>query len=154
MPAASKSLDEITSRLDALARAALTKQDIDPLREKLGQMGEVISSMKNGQFQRDIMDKMQRLENSISDIKASLSLIPSAAPARAAQSPQLATIESNAASMMASQPGKIAPAKPAQAPKPAEAGKQEITDQGSSAKTSKPGDIVKKIARLIITLVL
>ena len=163
------SLGEITSRLDALARAALTKQDIDPLREKLGQMGEVISSMKNGQFQRDIMDKMQHLENSISDIKASLSLMPSAAPARAAQSPQFAAIESNSASMMASQPGRIAPAKPAEPVKAEKQGSASgghdsstlkplsgdgITDQGSSGKTSKLIAVMKKIVRLLLTLVL
>ena len=154
-PADSKSFDEINSRLDALVRTALTKQDIEPLREKLGQMGEVLSSMKGSQFQREITDKLQHVENSIADIKASLSLMSSAAPAPAAQRPRVAEIESNSASMMALQPAKAAPAKPAEPAKPAAAPKQEIVDQGSSGgKAAKIIGVIKKISKLLITLVL
>jgi len=150
-PVDQKSFEEINSKLEALGRTALTKQDIEPLKEKLGQMGEVLSSMKNSQFQRDIMDKIQYLESSLSEIKTSLAQAP------AVQKPQPAAIESTSAAMLSPQPAKEASVKPAETVKPAQAAKPEATDQGSSGKASKfaaIGGILKKIFKLLITLVL
>jgi len=137
---------EITSKLETLSRAALTKQDIEPLRERLDQLGEALSSIKNGQFQRDIMDKIQYLENSISEIKSSLAQTSSAA------SPKYASIESNSVSMMSPQP--LKEAAPKKNSEPAKAVKTEIVDQGSSGKGAKLAAFVKKIFNMLLTIVL
>ena len=134
-PIDKKSLDEINSRLETLTSNSLTKQDIEPLKEKLNQMGEVLSLMKGNQFQREIMDKMQYLENSLSDIKASL-------------------IVKSSGSMVAPQPAKNSSPASTEPRKPAEAAKPKIVDQGSGGKASKLPEVVKKIFKLIITLIL
>ena len=129
-PAGTKSLDEINSKLETLNRNSLTKQDIEPLKEKLGQMGEVLSSMKSNQFQREIMDKIQYLENSLSDIKASL------AQPRAAARPE------------AAKEGSLAPAEPKT---PMGTSNHTIVDQGSGKKSSRIAGLIKKV---FITLIL
>ncbi|OGS07261.1 MAG: hypothetical protein A2270_02975 [Elusimicrobia bacterium RIFOXYA12_FULL_51_18] len=137
---------EITSKLETLSRAALTKQDIEPLKERLDQMGEALASIKNSQFQREIMDKIQYLENSLSDIKASMAQAPAAA------SPKYASIESNSVSMMSPQP--LKEAAPKKNSEPEKTVKTEIVDQGSSGKGAKLAAFVKKIFNLFLTIVL
>jgi len=126
-------MNGISSRLEALTRNSLTKQDIEPLKDKLGQLGEVLSSIKASQFQREVMDKIQYLENAISDIKASLAQAPAAASPKMVSERVLAPAEQKA---------------------PQENAKQEIIDQGSSGKTSTIAWIIKKIFKLFITLIL
>ncbi|OGR42535.1 MAG: hypothetical protein A2X35_12005 [Elusimicrobia bacterium GWA2_61_42] len=127
----------------------LTRQDlsqaIDPLRLKLDQMGEVISSIKNQQFQRDIMDKLAYLENAVGEIKTSLkqgqppAAQVSVAPAQVKEAPIKTMF------------GAQAPAKeekPKEEPQPA----TKITDTGS--KPSRVGPALKKAGRLVVTLAL
>ena len=132
-PADKEIMNGISSRLDALTRNSLTRQDIEPLKDKLSQMGEVLSSIKSSQFQREVMDKIQYLENSISDIKTSLAQAPVAVSPKPVNESAIAPVEPKA---------------------PLESGKQEIIDQGSSGKTSMLAGIIKKIFKLLITLVL
>lgn len=181
-PAGAKSLDEIDSKLETLAANSLTKRDIEPLKEKLGQMGEVLSSMKSDQFQREIMDKIQCLEKSLSDIKASLAHAPvpetvfsrAQAPAPAAASPQTASISVGAVSERTPFPGnfpaggpraEVSPASgpqtaretslaPTEPKKPMEEAKQEVVDKGTSGRTSGKTGVIKKIFKFVITLIL
>ncbi|MBU2572614.1 MAG: hypothetical protein KKH28_00845 [Elusimicrobia bacterium] len=148
-----KALNEIKLRLENLATNSLSKQDLaghlDPLKEKLSQMGEVLSAIKNSQFQREIMDKMQYFENALSDIKASLTQ-PSAAVTAAPVKPPAVEKEPAAATVYGVQPPKSEPAQPA----PDTPDKAEIVDQGSSAKSSKLGGGFKKALKAIATIVL
>ncbi len=133
VPADKELMNGINSKLEALTRNSLTKQDIEPLKEKLGHMGEVLSSINGSQFQREVMDKIQYLENSISDIRASLAQASAAASPKPVNESTLAPVEPK---------------------KPLESVKQDIVDQGSSGKTSTIAGAIKKIFKLFITLVL
>jgi len=149
-------LATLIQRLDFMAKSAANKQDIaaavDPLRMKLDQMGEVLSSIKNSQFQREVMDKLNYMENSIADMKSTVKNLQSA-PAQAAPKPEPAPVvamEKASDVFMGVQP----PAKAEPKPEPAkEAAKPaEIVDQGS--KPSRIGPAIKKIAKALVTVVL
>jgi len=151
-------LEELGRRLEALAKNSATRQDVaaaaDPLRIKLDQMGEVLSSIKNSQFQREIIDKLAYLENSIGDIKAAIKYDSSAPMSMAAQ-------------MGAASPtvfGALAPAREEKNRASAANPKTTvITDQGS--KKSSLGAIfgsiwsmiifvIKKLFKIVMTLLL
>ncbi|HAT71300.1 MAG TPA: hypothetical protein DCS63_00610 [Elusimicrobia bacterium] len=141
--AAAPSSDALAAKLDSLAGNAVSKQDLsmalDPLRLKLDQMGEVISSIKNQQFQRDIMDKLAYLENSIGDIKAAMKT-----GAAAAVRPQAETTASIAPAQ-AKEPSGRTIFTPPQA-------KGAIVDTGT--RRFDIGSIFRKLTRLILTLAL
>ncbi|HCC46601.1 MAG TPA: hypothetical protein DEQ38_00545 [Elusimicrobia bacterium] len=144
-------LETLIQRLDALSRSSATRQDlsaaVDPLRLKLDQMGEVISSIKNSQFQREVMDKLNYLENAVGELKTSFRSAPREPEAA---KPQEMQIERNSDTVFGAQP-----VKPAEKPKaePAkEPAKAEIKDEGS--KPSKIGPALKKIFKSLLTLVL
>lgn len=151
-------LEELSRKLEALAQNSASRQDVasaaDPLRMKLDQMGEVLSSMKNSQFQREIMDKLAYLESSLSDIKASMKDGSSAPMSMAAQ-------------MGAPSPtvfGAQAPAREEKSKSAAVNSKTTvIMDQGSKKSSlgamfgslvSGIGSIIKKLLKIIMTLVL
>ena len=156
-------LAALVSRLDFMAKAAATRQDIasavDPLRVKLDQMGEVLSAIKNSQFQREVMDKLNYMENAIADMKSSVKNLQSApqpaqsAPRAAQPTPAPLAMEKASEVFMGVQ------APPKETSKPP-AGKEtakpaEIVDQGS--KTSKLGPMIKvfkKAFKAIFTIVL
>ncbi len=147
-------LESLVQKLDALSKAAATRQDlssaIDPLRMKLDQMGEVISSIKNSQFQREVMDKLVYLENAVGELKTAFRN-PQPAPAPAAAMGQKMEMEKNSDTVFG-----VHPPKQAEKPKPEPAKESsrnlEIADTGS--KPSKIVPALKKIFKLIITLVL
>ena len=146
--------DALERKIDELSRAAATKQDLaaalDPFRMKLDMMGEVISSIKSSQMQREIMDKLAYLENAVGEVKAGL------AQAGGAKKP-VADLKMESASdavfgahgSSREEKPKAAPAK--EAPKPGE-----IVDQGkqSSGAGAKVGNFFKLAAKLVVTLVL
>ena len=144
-------LENLIRRLDALSKAAATRQDInsaiDPLKLKLDQMGEVISSIKNSQFQREVMDKLVYLENSLGDLKTAFRNPQSAATPKS----QTMEMEKNSDTVFG-----VQPVRPAEKPK-AEAVKEpakqtEITDKGSQP--SMIGPALIKVSKLALTLVL
>lgn len=146
-------LQKLIQRLDDLSKVSATRKDIDsaldPVRFKLDQMGEVISSIKNSQFQREVMDKLSYLENAVGELKATLR---GGAPAPAPSRPQEVKFESNSDTVFGVQQ---APApKAAEKPAPAKeaAPPQEVKDQGT--KKSNVGAALKKVFKLLITLVL
>ncbi|MDD5209682.1 MAG: hypothetical protein PHV36_09860 [Elusimicrobiales bacterium] len=147
-------LESLVQKLDALSKAAATRQDlssaIDPLRMKLDQMGEVISSIKNSQFQREVMDKLVYLENAVGELKTAFRN-PQPAPAPAAAMGQKMEMEKNSDTVFGVHPPKQAE-KPKSEPAKEPAKTLEIADTGS--KPSKIVPALKKIFRLIITLVL
>ncbi|PIU19551.1 MAG: hypothetical protein COT18_06905 [Elusimicrobia bacterium CG08_land_8_20_14_0_20_59_10] len=148
--------------MDILASNSASRQDIssatEPLRMKLDQMGEVLSSMKNSQFQREIMDKLAYLENAVSDIKFSIkdggkaatgtSASTSSSPSPSPSTDKL-TFEPNSATVFSVPP----PEKPkAPAPdKPAD-----IVDQGvkSSKLKGMMSGFFRKMTQLLLTLAL
>jgi hypothetical protein len=139
-------------KLEALEKNAVSRQDIsalvDPLRMKLDQMGEVISSMKNQQFQREIMDKLAFLESAVGDIKSSMKggAPSAAAPQPASISPAQAKEPSGRTIFGAT--AQATEEKPKAEPEPA----PKIVDTGS--KSSKLAGLFKKLGRLIVTLAL
>ncbi len=147
-------LENLVQKLDALSKAAATRQDlssaIDPLRLKLDQMGEVLSSIKNSQFQREVMDKLVYLENAVEELKTAFRN-PQPAPAPAAAMGQKLEMEKNSDTVFGVHPPKQAE-KPKPEPAKEPAKNLEIADTGS--KPSKIVPALKKIFRLIITLVL
>ena len=159
-------MDALAQKIDALARNAATKQDlsaaIDPFRLKLDQMGEIISSMKGSQLQREIMDKLAYLENSLGEIKASVRSTPAQTPEMTNQ--QEFKIERNSDTAFGVQSASPQERSAREAAKEAvkEASKEtakasakpmEIVDQGGS-KSSKIGSAVKKLFKLLLTLAL
>jgi hypothetical protein len=120
-------IEDLVRRLDAISQNSVSRQDLaaltDPMRQKLDQMGEVLSSIKNSQFQREVMDKLAYLESALGEIKSGPK---PAAGAPAAQVSQPAPVQ--AAPM---QPAQTAPQ---QQPKPAEDGRKTVVvDMGSQA---------------------
>ncbi|MDP2866263.1 MAG: hypothetical protein Q8O90_08475 [Elusimicrobiota bacterium] len=144
-------LESLVRRLDALSKNSATRQDInsavDPLRMKLDQMGEVISSIKNSQFQREVMDKLVYLENAVGELKVAFRN-PQQAPAPA---PVKMEMEKNSDTVFGVQPVKQAE-KPKPEPAKEAAKPAEMADTGS--KPSRIVPALKKIFRLLITLVL
>ena len=147
-------LESLIQRLDALAKAAATRQDInsavDPLRMKLDQMGEVISSIKNSQFQREVMDKLNYLENAVGELKAAFRA-PQQTTAAAPVQVQKMEIERNSDTVFGVHPVKQAE-KPKAEPAKEAAKPAEIADTGS--KPSRIVPALKKIFKFLITLVL
>jgi hypothetical protein len=139
----SGSIGEIKSKLEMLAGVALTKQDIGPLREKLVHMEEILSSLKNDAFQREISDKIQRLENSVLEIKTSLAQASSSA-ANKSMAEQI-----NFA-------GTLSPQAKGQPDRQAAVKENElgIKDEGSGRTRFKPAAAIKKFSRFLLTLVL
>ncbi|OGS05259.1 MAG: hypothetical protein A3I76_03070 [Elusimicrobia bacterium RIFCSPLOWO2_02_FULL_61_11] len=117
---------------------------------KLDQMGEVISSIKNSQFQREVMDKLVYLENAVGELKVAFRN-PQQAPAPAPAMAQKMEMEKNSDTVFGVQPVKQAE-KPKPEPAKEAAKPAEMADTGS--KPSKLVPALKKIFRLIITLVL
>ncbi len=153
-----RALEALTQKLEAMSRNSVSRQDVsalvDPLRLKLDQMGEVIASLKNQQFQRDILEKMTFLETSVGEIKASMrqsAAAPAAAPAPASASIEPAEPKANSGRTVfgARPPAKEEP-KPEPAPEPEKAAK--IVDTGS--KSSKLPALFKKLAKGLVTAVL
>ncbi len=144
-------LENLIRKLDALSKAAATRQDInsaiDPLKIKLDQMGEVISSLKNSQFQREVMDKLAYFENSLGDLKAAFRDPQSPAPVKK----QALEMEKNSETVFGVQP--VRPAeKPKAEPSKEPAKPAEMTDKGSQPSKIVPSLI--KAAKLMLTLVL
>lgn len=154
-PAPAQDNKELLQKLAALEKNAVSRQDmtalVDPLRQKLDQMGEVLASMKNQQFQREIMDKLAYLENAVGDLKSGMKSQPepqiqaSIAPAQAKEPSGRGFF--GMSSSQAAAPAKEE--KPKSAPPPAQ---DKIVDTGS--KNSKIGALFRKLFRFIFTLVL
>lgn len=146
-------LATLLQRLDYMAKSSVNRQDInaavEPLRSKLDQMGEVISAIKNSQFQREVMDKLNYLENSVTEMKSAVKNIQ-AAPAPAPAPQPTVSMEKASDVFMGVQ------SQPKAAPKPEpvkEAAKPaEIVDQGS--KPSRLVPALKKAAKALVTVVL
>ena len=147
-------LATLLQRLDYMAKSAVNRQDInaavEPLRSKLDQMGEVISAIKNSQFQREVMDKLSYLENSVAEMKAAVKNIQAApAPAQPAPQPTVSMEKASDVFMGVQSPPKAAP-KPE--PVKEEAKPAEIVDQGS--KPSRLVPALKKAAKALVTVAL
>ena len=154
-------LEGLIQRLDAIARTAATRQDVnsavDPLRIKLDQMGEVISSMKNSEFQHEVMGKLVYLENAVVELKTSFRAPQPAkgqkveleknsdsvfgAPAKAEKPNPFTSGIAKAPTLQASKLTAAEPAMPV-----------EIADTGS--KPSRILPLLKKAGKLVFTLVL
>lgn len=162
-------MDALNQKIDALAKSAATKQDlsaaIDPFHLKLDQMGEAISSIKSSPYQREIMEKLAYLENSLAEIKGTMRSAPAQAQAPA-QAPEMTNqqefkMERNTDMVFGVQSpapkkeisAREAAAAAAKEPAKATAKPMEIVDQGGG-KGSKIGALVKKLVKTVVTLVL
>ncbi|MGD9642029.1 MAG: hypothetical protein AB7V08_04735 [Elusimicrobiales bacterium] len=147
-------LEKLLRRLDEISANSVSRKDVDnavdPIRIKLDQMGEVVSSIKNSQFQREVTDKLAYLESAIGDVKAALrNPAPAAAPAPAHE----LKIERNSDTVFGVEPQRAArePEK-AKAEPAKEPVKEEPKDIGT--KKSNIGMALKKVFKLILTLAL
>ncbi len=162
-------LENLIRRLDALSAKSATREDLEsavsPLRLKLDQMGEVVSSIKNSQFQHDVISKLGYLENSIGEVKEDVKRIMLQPAAQAYQPPaqaparQEVKMESYSETVFGAQP---APEPKKEGPKPetpapaqdaAKTAGAEIQDQGTKKK-SNVGLAVKKLLKLVLSVVL
>ncbi|PKM97710.1 MAG: hypothetical protein CVU79_06855 [Elusimicrobia bacterium HGW-Elusimicrobia-3] len=147
-------LEKLLRRLDEISANSVSRKDVDnavdPIRIKLDQMGEVVSSIKNSQFQREVTDKLAYLESAIGDVKAALrNPAPAAAPAPS----QELKIERNSDTVFGVEPQRAAREPEKAKPEPAkEPVKEEPKDIGT--KKSNVGMALKKVFKLILTLVL
>ena len=150
-------LSALLQRLDAISRASASKQDVasavDPLRAKLDQMGEAITYIKNSPFQREVMEKLNYLENAVGEMRNAIKNMKTA-PAPAPAPAQTVTMESHSDVFMGvqSQPK----AEPPKAAAPKEAAKPaEIVDQAPKVSAmAKIGPVLKKVFKGVMTLAL
>lgn len=147
-------LQNLLQRLDQISQTSATRKDIDsaldPVRFKLDQMGEVISSIKNSQFQREVMDKLSYLENAVGELKETLR---GGAPPASAPKLQEVTIERNSDTVFGVQSAPAPKQEEKPKPEPAkEPAAPEVKDQGS--KPSRLVPVIKKISKFLLTLVL
>lgn len=155
-------LESLISRLDALSAKSATREDlgsaVNPLRLKLDQMGEVLASIKNSQFQHDVLSKLGYLENSIGEVKEDVKRIM-LQPASQAPAPHDVKMESYSETVFGAQPSqepkKEEPKAEAAAPakEAAKAAGAEVQDQGTKKK-SNIGMAGKKVVKLLLTVVL
>jgi hypothetical protein len=146
VPADKNALDGINAKLETLARNAVTKQDIEPLKEKLAHLNDAISSIKNGQLQPEITEKLHRLEHSVSEIKELLALRPASAP-------QSLHLESTADSFSAlQQQHGEEPLRPAQPKEPRKGTETLVVDQGSLKKKSNLAGSIKRMSKFVLIL--
>lgn len=147
-------LEKLLRRLDEISANSVSRKDVDnavdPIRIKLDQMGEVVSSIKNSQFQREVTDKLAYLESAIGDIKSALrNPAPAAAPAPSHE----LKIERNSDTVFGVEPQRAAREPEKAKPEPAkEPVKEEPKDIGT--KKSNIGMALKKVFKLIVTLAL
>lgn len=160
-------LESLIRRLDALSAKSATREDLEsavnPLRLKLDQMGEVVSSIKNSQFQHDVLGKLGYLENSIGEVKEDVKriMLQPAAQTPAPQAPAVHDVkmESYSDTVFGAQspqePKKEEPKAEAAAPakEAAKAAGAEVQDQGTKKK-SNIGMAGRKVAKLLLTVVL
>ncbi len=157
-------LENLIRKLDALSAKSATREDLEsalsPLRLKLDQMGEVVSSIKNSQFQHDVMSKLGYLENGIGEVKEDVkrAMLQPAAPAPAPATQEV-KMESYSETVFGAHPApeskKEAPKQETPAPKQdaATPGGAEVQDQGTKKK-SNIGLAVKKLSKLVLSVML
>lgn len=126
------------------------RSHLDPLVIKIDQMGEILSSMRNSQFQQEVLGKIRLIEDSVSELRRMVGdkQGPPAAdkPAEKPKSSGLFGFGAGAA--------KKEPPPAEKAPEPEPSKETEIVDEGSKGSASGAGAVVKKILRGIVTLVL
>ncbi len=127
-------LADISAKLENTSRTSATKQDIEQLKEKISQMGEVLASIKSNQAQQEIMENVQRLAHSVAEIKELLSQRPAAAP-------------------QASPAGREEAPAFAEYKQPKKGTETLIVDHGSRGKSSGLGGLIKKIFGFLFILV-
>ncbi|MDA8131358.1 MAG: hypothetical protein M0011_07635 [Elusimicrobia bacterium] len=145
-------LERLIAKLDALSRSAATKNDVEaavsPLRQKLDQLSlQPASSSGDSQFQRQVMEKLYYLETSVGDLKKNLQAPPPAAAKPAEMKP-----EPVSETVFGVQPAREPENKKKEPEPQKETAKQEIKDEGT--KKSNLGMAVKKVLKLVVTLVL
>lgn len=153
-----RALEALAQKLDAISRNAVSRQDVsalvDPLRLKLDQLGETVSSLDGRQFQREVMGKLSALESAVGELKASgRQAAPAAAPAPGQEAASIAPAEPKAVSgrtIFGAKP----PAKdePRPEPEPAKAQPARIVDTGS--KSAKFPALLKKLGKGLATAAL
>ena len=148
-PQDNSGLENLNRKLEALAQSAVSRQDITeltaPLQTKLEQMGEALFAIKNSQMQREIMDKLIFLENSVVELKASIkekTAAPQEQPPMVFERTQ--DIVFGAQPLVQEEKAKPAPVSNAKT--------TIIVDQGK--KNSIIGAVIKKFFRFMLTLLL
>jgi hypothetical protein len=125
------------------------RSHLDPLVIKIDQMGEILSSMRNSQFQQEVLTKIRLIEDSVSELRRMVGdkqAPPAEKPAEKAKTSGFFGFGAAPAKK------ETPPAeKPPEAAPPKE---EEIVDEGSKGSSSGAGAAVKKILRGIVTLVL
>jgi hypothetical protein len=149
--------DALAQKLDSIARTAATKQDlaaaVDPFRLKLDQISDLVTTLNNSPAQREIMEKLARLENAITDIKATMRQVPASAAAAAQAPANTVTFEKNSDTVFGVQPAEEKPAeKKKEAPAKAQSKPVDIVDTGS--KKSNIGPMLRKLVNFVVTMVL
>ncbi len=138
-----KAIEDINAKLDVTTRIGATKDDIEILKERITHIGETLAAMKNDQFHQELIEKVNRLETAVSEIKGALaqrSPAPQAAPMERQPEPAL-------------QPRREPPqaALTSAEARPPKAGTETvIVDQGSRGKAS--GGIVKRALKFVLVL--
>ncbi|MDQ7774332.1 MAG: hypothetical protein RDU13_12535 [Elusimicrobiales bacterium] len=124
------------------------RSHLDPLVIKIDQMGEILSSMRNSQFQQEVLTKIRLIEDSVSELRRMVGdkqAPQQEKPAEKAKSPGLFGFGAAPAKKEAPPPEKT--------PEPEPAKSDEIVDEGTKG-SSGAGAAVKKILRGIVTLAL
>lgn len=150
---------DMERKIEELAKSAATKQDLtiamDTLRMKLDMMGEAVSSIKNSQFEREIMDKLANLENAVDGMKAGAGQPQAAAQTQASNSAKEVKIENDSDTVFGVQPSRRK-AEPKTEPPAKTKNPEEMVDQGG--KSSKAGAAIVKLCKVafkgILTVVL
>lgn len=131
---------------------------LDPLVIKMDQMGEILSSMRNSQFQQEVLTKIRLIEDSISELRKMIGDKQEPPAEKSGEKPKTSGLFGfGAGAKKEAPPAEKAPEpEPAGAPVKEQVKEQEIVDEGSKGASSgsKAGAAVKKIMRGLVTLLL
>ncbi|MDT8287697.1 MAG: hypothetical protein RQ748_11350, partial [Elusimicrobiales bacterium] len=131
---------------------------LDPLVIKMDQMGEILSSMRNSQFQQEVLTKIRLIEDSITELRKMIGDKQGPPAEKPGAKPKTAGLfDFGAGTKKEAPPEEKAPAPgPVKEPVKEQVNQQEIVDEGSEGNSSgsKAGAAVKKIMRGMLTLLL
>ncbi len=133
---------------------------LDPLVIKIDQIGEVLSSLRNSQFQQEVLTKIRLIEDSVSELRRLIGDKPPAVPdgkpaeKEAAKPAASAGFFGLGSSAKKEEPAKQPEQEPAAASAPAAGAGTPPADEGGKKPGSRVAGLIKKLLRGLVTLLL
>lgn len=133
---------------------------LDPLVIKIDQIGEVLSSLRNSQFQQEVLTKIRLIEDSVSELRRLIGDKPAATPEvkptekEAAKPAAAAGFFGMGSSAKKEEPAKQPAPEPAAGPAPAAGAAPEPADEGGKKSGSRAAGLIRTLLRGLVTVLL